>query len=60
MSVIKEFRINKNRAIQISKEVAAAVKQWRKVAVKQWRKVAVKFGLSKVECDFMRSAFEWE
>ena len=52
MSVIKEFRINKNRAIQISKEVAAAVKQW--------RKVAVKFGLSKVECDFMRSAFEWE
>lgn len=52
MSVIKEFRINKNRAIQISKEVAAAVKQW--------RKVAVKFGLSKLECDFMRSAFEWE
>jgi serine/threonine-protein kinase HipA len=52
MSVIKEFRINKNRAIQISKEVAAAVKQW--------RKVAVKFGLSKEECDFMRSAFEWE
>jgi serine/threonine-protein kinase HipA len=52
MSVIKEFRINKNRAIQISKEVAAAVKQW--------RKVAVKFGLSKMECDFMRSAFEWE
>jgi serine/threonine-protein kinase HipA len=52
MSVIKEFRINKNRAMQISKEVAAAVKQW--------RKVAAKFGLSKVECDFMKSAFEWE
>lgn len=50
MNVIKEFRLAKDRACEIIKEVD--------MAVKQWRKIASKFGLSKQECDRMASAFE--
>ena len=52
LSVIADFRITKNRAIEIIKEVASAVQQW--------RKIAKKFGLIKKEQDRMASAFEHE
>jgi len=52
MRVMKEFRLNKDQAANIVKDVANAVKQW--------RKLASGFGLSKSECDSMASAFEHE
>lgn len=52
ISVIKEFRLDKNQATKIVKDVASAVKQW--------RKIAASFGLSKSECARMASAFEHE
>lgn len=47
--VAREFRLNKEEALSILKEVASAMKQW--------REVASEFGLSKRECDRMSSAF---
>jgi serine/threonine-protein kinase HipA len=52
LSVIKEFRLKKDDALQIIKEVRSAVMQW--------REVASGFGLSKRECDVMSSAFVYE
>ena len=52
LSVIKEFRLKKEDALQIIKEVRSAVMQW--------REVASGFGLSKRECDAMSSAFVYE
>jgi len=52
LSVIDEFRIEKNRANEIIREVSAAVGQW--------QKIAVRFGLGKREIDRMASAFEHE
>jgi len=52
MRVAKEFRINKEDALLVIKEVASSVRQW--------RLVASKFGLSKQECDRMASAFKYE
>lgn len=52
LSVIKEFRLKKEDALQIIKEVRSAVIQW--------RDVALGFGLSKRECDIMSSAFVYE
>ncbi len=52
MRVAKEFRLKKDDALLIIKEVASSVKQW--------RLVASKFGLSKQECDRMSSAFVYE
>jgi serine/threonine-protein kinase HipA len=52
MRVAKDFRLKKEEALYIIKEVASAVKQW--------RSVASEFGLSKRECDRMSSAFAWE
>lgn len=52
MRVAKEFRLKKDEALLIIKEVASSVKQW--------RQVAAKFGLSKQECDRMSSAFVYE
>ena len=52
MRVAKEFRLKKDEALLIIKEVASRVKQW--------RQVAAKFGLSKQECDKMSSAFIYE
>jgi serine/threonine-protein kinase HipA len=52
MRVAKEFRLKKEEALLIIKEVASSVKQW--------RQVAAKFGLSKQECDRMSSAFVYE
>ena len=52
MTVVKDFRLSKDRAREIIKEVDAAVKQW--------RRVASEVGLSKRECDRMASAFEHE
>jgi len=49
MRVAKEFRLKKDEALLIIKEVASSIKQW--------RQVATKFGLSKQECDKMSSAF---
>lgn len=49
MRVAKDFRLNKEEAHAIVKEVVSAVKQW--------RSVASEFGLSKQECDRMSSAF---
>ena len=49
LSVIKEFRLKKEDALQIIKEVRSAVVQW--------REVASGYGLSKRECDTMASAF---
>jgi serine/threonine-protein kinase HipA len=49
MRVAKDFRLNKEEALLIMKEVASAVEQW--------RSVASEFGLSKRECDGMSSAF---
>lgn len=50
LSVIKEFRISKPKAIQIIEEVSQAVQQW--------KQIAREFGLSKAECDRMESAFQ--
>ena len=52
LRVAKDFRLNKEEALFIIKEVASAVEQW--------RSVASEFGLSKRECDKMASAFVWE
>ena len=49
MRVAKDFRLKKEEALSIIKEVASAVKQW--------RFVASAFGLSRRECDNMASAF---
>ena len=50
MTVAKDFRLSKNVAHEIIKEVGNTVKQW--------RNVASEIGLSKRECDRMASAFE--
>lgn len=47
--VAKHFRLKKEEALSITKEVASAVKQW--------GFVASAFGLSQRECDSMASAF---
>lgn len=52
MRVAKEFRLKKDEALFIIKEVTSSVKQW--------RQVAARFGLSKQECDRMSSAFIYE
>lgn len=52
MRVAKDFRLKKEEALFIIKEVASAVEQW--------RSVASEFGLSKRECDRMSSAFVWD
>ena len=52
MGVAQDFRLKKEEALFIIKEVSAAVKQW--------RVVASEFGLSKRECDRMSSAFVYE
>lgn len=52
LSVIKEFRIKKTRALEIIKEVA--------MAVSEWQAVASQLGLTKREIDRMASAFEHE
>lgn len=52
LRVAKEFRLKKEEALSIIKEVAAAVRQW--------REVASAFGLSKSECDRMSSAFLYD
>ncbi|HEV2524249.1 MAG TPA: type II toxin-antitoxin system HipA family toxin, partial [Gammaproteobacteria bacterium] len=49
MAVSKDFRLSKDKASEIIKEVGAAVKKW--------RQVAFDVGLSKRECDRMTSAF---
>lgn len=49
MRVAKEFRLQKEEALTIIKEVESSVQQW--------RQVASQFGLSKQECDRMSSAF---
>jgi serine/threonine-protein kinase HipA len=52
MNVAQDFRVKKEEALLIVKEVASAVKQW--------RFIASEFGLSKQECDRMSSAFVYE
>ncbi len=52
LSVIDEFRIKKNRANEIIREVSAAVSQW--------QKIALQYGLGKREIERMASAFEHE
>ena len=52
MGVAKDFRLKKEEALFIIKEVSSVVKQW--------RSVASKFGLSKRECDRMSNAFVFE
>lgn len=52
MTVVKDFRLSKENAYEIIKEVSNSVKQW--------RQVASEVGLSKRECDFMASAFDNE
>lgn len=52
LSVIDDFRIKKDRAYEIIKQVASAVSSW--------RDVAKQFELSKNEIDRMASAFEHE
>lgn len=49
MAVAKDFRLSKDQAGQIIKEVGSSVSQW--------REVALKLGLQKRECDRMDSAF---
>jgi serine/threonine-protein kinase HipA len=49
MAVSKDFRLSKNKAKEIIKEVS--------FSVKAWRQVASDIGLSKRECDRMTSAF---
>ncbi len=48
LSVLKEFRLKKEEALLIIREVSSAVAGW--------REVAYKYGLSKQECDRMSSA----
>jgi serine/threonine-protein kinase HipA len=50
LSVISEFRISKDNAVSIVKEVAAAVSKW--------DSIAKSFGLSAAEIERMASAFE--
>lgn len=50
MAVAPEFRLSKEEAYNIIEEV--------KRAVKEWRTIALGFGLSKIECDRMASAFQ--
>lgn len=52
LSVIKEFRIKKTRALEIIQEV--------RLAVSQWSTVASQFGLTKKEISRMSSAFKHE
>ena len=52
MRVAKEFRLKKEDALLIIKEVASSVSQW--------RMVASKFGMSKQQCDRMASAFVYQ
>jgi serine/threonine-protein kinase HipA len=52
MAVTKDFRLSKDNAREIIKEVSRSVKQW--------RQVASEVGLSKRECDRMASAFDNE
>lgn len=52
MLVARDFRLKKERALSIIKEVG--------LAVKQWRQVASELGLTKRECDRMASAFQYE
>jgi serine/threonine-protein kinase HipA len=52
MRVAKEFRLKKEEALLIIKEVSSSVKQW--------RRVASNFCISKQECDRMASAFVHE
>lgn len=52
LSVIDEFRIKRNRANEIIREVSSAVCQW--------RKIALQYGLGKREIERMASAFEHE
>lgn len=49
MRVANDFRLKKEEALSMIKEVASAVKQW--------RSLASELGLSKRECDRMSSAF---
>ena len=49
MEVAKEFRLSKNRAYAIIKEISSAVLKW--------RQTASNLGLTKAECDYMASAF---
>jgi serine/threonine-protein kinase HipA len=49
-SVIDEFRITKQEALQILKEVSSATKNW--------KSIAKKFNLSNKEINFMETAFE--
>ena len=50
-SVAKEFRLSKEQAQDIIKEVSKAVQNW--------QKVALSYGLSKQECNRMASAFKF-
>jgi len=50
-SVAKEFRLSKEQAEAIIKEVS--------LAVQNWQKVALDYGLSKQECNSMASAFKF-
>ena len=50
IAVAKDFRLSKDKAHAIIKQVG--------FAVKQWRPIASEFDLSKQECDRMASAFE--
>jgi len=52
LSVIHNFHLTKEEALQILNEVSSSVKQW--------RNVAANFGLSKEECDKIASAFVYE
>ncbi len=50
INTAKDFRLSKEKATRIIKEVA--------LAVREWRQVALSSGLSKRECNRMASAFE--
>ncbi len=52
VAVAKDFRLSRDKAQDILKEVSHAVRQW--------RKIAAEIGLSKRECDRMASAFRPE
>ena len=49
--VVEYFRLSKDQAEQIIREVSAAVSHW--------ESVAKRYGLSKDECSFMSSAFDY-
>ena len=49
LSVAKDFKLDKEQALSIIKEV--------RTEVRKWREVAYGFGISKRECDRMSSAF---